>query len=141
MRANITWKLVERKMAELRALTDDKWKNSEWELAALGERVLRAAENSISESEALRANTRELQASMKELVEQIQYQEIFQNTATRQIDAKLGLYYPPFSLQFPTFISKSKSSVFPVVLHPKMRDLVRAHQPPQCIFELCLLYK
>jgi hypothetical protein len=81
MRANITWKLVESKMAELRALTDDKWKNSEWELAALGERVLRAAENSISESEALRANTRELQTSMKELVEQIQYQEIFQNTA------------------------------------------------------------
>lgn len=85
MRANITWKLVESKMAELRALTDDKWKNTEWELAALGERVLRAAENSISESEALRANTRELQASMKELVEQIQYQEIFQNT-TDQAD-------------------------------------------------------
>jgi hypothetical protein len=80
MRADITWKLVESKMAELRALTDDKWKYSEWEMAALGERVLRAAENSIVESEALRANTLELQASMKELVAQIQYQQIFENT-------------------------------------------------------------
>lgn len=45
---NETWDLVEMRMAELRVLTNANWKNSEWELAALGERVLRTVEMAIT---------------------------------------------------------------------------------------------
>ena len=41
MNTNETWKLVQEKQAELRRLTEQNWQNGEWELAALGERVLR----------------------------------------------------------------------------------------------------
>jgi hypothetical protein len=73
-----TWKLVESKIDELRLLTDEKWKNSEWELAALGERVIRTVEQSKAESECLRANAQALQDSLKELIQQVQYRDVFQ---------------------------------------------------------------
>lgn len=41
MNARDTWKLVQQKQDELRSLTEQNWQNGEWELAALGERVLR----------------------------------------------------------------------------------------------------
>jgi len=34
-----TWPVVERKMEELRSLTEEQWRTGEWELAALGERA------------------------------------------------------------------------------------------------------
>lgn len=37
------WLLVEEKMEELRGLIGEKWQNEEWDLAILGERVLRTA--------------------------------------------------------------------------------------------------
>ncbi len=51
-----TWELIERKMLELRILTNANWKNQEYELAALGERVLRSVDKSKEESENIRSN-------------------------------------------------------------------------------------
>jgi hypothetical protein len=44
MNTNENWTIIERKMLELRILTNANWRNQEYELAALGERVLRSAE-------------------------------------------------------------------------------------------------
>jgi hypothetical protein len=55
MNTNDTWHVVERKMLELRILTNANWKNQEYELAALGERVLRSVEMAKSESENVRS--------------------------------------------------------------------------------------
>ena len=50
------WALVAEKQAELRRLTEENWNKGEWELAALGERVLRTVEDSTSASEQLHYN-------------------------------------------------------------------------------------
>jgi hypothetical protein len=39
-----TWTIIERKMLELRILTNANWKNQEYELAVLGEKMLRSLE-------------------------------------------------------------------------------------------------
>jgi hypothetical protein len=49
-----TWDQIEGKLLELRVLTNANWKNSEWELAALGERILRSVEASKAQSESIR---------------------------------------------------------------------------------------
>jgi hypothetical protein len=54
MYTNDNWEIIERKMLELRILTNANWKNQEYELAALGERVLRSAEFARSQSESVR---------------------------------------------------------------------------------------
>lgn len=51
-----TWELVAEKQAELRRLTEENWNKGEWELAALGERVLRTVEDSTAASEELHHN-------------------------------------------------------------------------------------
>jgi len=51
--ASETWDLVEQKMTELRILTNANWKNGEYELAVLGEKVLRTAELARSTREGL----------------------------------------------------------------------------------------
>ena len=56
MNTNSTWDTIEGKMLELRILTNANWKNSEWELAALGERVLRSVEAAKAQSESIRFN-------------------------------------------------------------------------------------
>ncbi len=48
------WQMVEEKQEELRRLTEEAWKKNEWELAALGERTLRTAEQSRKASGALK---------------------------------------------------------------------------------------
>jgi hypothetical protein len=56
MNKNNNWELIERKMLELRILTNANWKNREYELAALGERVLRSVERAKEQSESLFSN-------------------------------------------------------------------------------------
>ncbi len=72
-----TWDLIEGKMLELRILTNANWKSSEWELAALGERVLRTVEMAKAESEKLRADAEHLQESMDSLKKEWEYRQIF----------------------------------------------------------------
>jgi hypothetical protein len=73
------WELVEGRMLELRILTDANWKNSEWELAALGERVLKTVDQSRIQSEALHARAQDLQISMNTLEAHLKYAAIFEN--------------------------------------------------------------
>jgi hypothetical protein len=73
-----TWNLIEGKMLELRILTNANWKNQEYELAALGERVLRTAEMSKAESERMRADMENLTQSLDELKSEWQFKNIFE---------------------------------------------------------------
>jgi hypothetical protein len=77
MMSHETWDLVERKMLELRILTNANWSNSEWELAALGERVLRTVELSRAQSEKLREDAENLQRSLENLKKEWEYRQIF----------------------------------------------------------------
>lgn len=77
MKASENWDLIEGKMLELRILTNANWKNSEWELAALGERVLRTVEMSKAESEKARAELEQLEQSIENLRKEWQYRSIF----------------------------------------------------------------
>jgi hypothetical protein len=78
MNTSGTWDLIEGKMLELRILTNANWKNSEWELAALGERVLRTVEMAKAESEKLRDDADHLQRSVDSLKKEWQYRQIFE---------------------------------------------------------------
>jgi hypothetical protein len=73
-----TWDLIEGKMLELRILTNANWKNSEWELAALGERVLRTVELAKAESEKLRDDAEHLEKSVDNLKKEWEYRQIFE---------------------------------------------------------------
>jgi len=64
-----TWPVVEEKMEELRSLTKEQWKTGDWELAALGERVLMTAENSKLEVGQLRARAKALKAATESLMQ------------------------------------------------------------------------
>lgn len=77
MQANENWDVIEGKMLELRILTDANWKNGEYELAALGERVLRTVEISKSESEKLISDYTDLECSIENLKEEYAYNKIF----------------------------------------------------------------
>ncbi|HSW58571.1 MAG TPA: hypothetical protein VLH15_09225 [Dehalococcoidales bacterium] len=78
MNTHDTWNLIEGKMLELRILTNGNWKNQEYELAALGERVLRTVEASKSESERLRADMENLSQSVDELRNEWRFRGIFE---------------------------------------------------------------
>ena len=45
-----TWRLVELKLEVLRQRTREGWQNENWELAALGERVIKTTEQSLAAS-------------------------------------------------------------------------------------------
>ena len=45
-----TWRLVELKLEILRQRTREGWASEQWELAALGERIIRTAEESLATS-------------------------------------------------------------------------------------------
>jgi hypothetical protein len=79
MNAKETWDIIEGKMLELRILTNANWKNSEWELAALGERVLRTVEASKAESELLRSDNERLQKSVENLKQEYVYRTVFKS--------------------------------------------------------------
>jgi hypothetical protein len=74
-----TWNLIEGKMLELRILTNANWKNQEYELAALGERVLRTVEMSKAESERMRSDMENLTQSIDELKSEWQFKNIFES--------------------------------------------------------------
>ena len=78
MRTNETWDIIEGKMLELRILTNANWKNSEWEIAALGERVLRTVEMAKAESERMRSDYDNLTQSIDNLKAERQFREIFE---------------------------------------------------------------
>jgi hypothetical protein len=78
MNTSETWDMIEGKMLELRILTNANWKNSEWELAALGERVLRTVELAKAESEKLRDDAEHLQKSVESLKKEWDYRQIFE---------------------------------------------------------------
>jgi len=73
--------MIEGKMLELRILTNANWNNSEWELAALGERVLRTVEMAKAESEKLREDAETLQQSVDNLKKEWEYRQIFETPA------------------------------------------------------------
>jgi len=77
MNTNNIWELIEGKMLELRIFTNANWKNSEWELAAMGERVLRTVEASKAESELMRSDLEYLNKSVKNLKQEYAYRNIF----------------------------------------------------------------
>jgi hypothetical protein len=79
MNTKETWDAIEGKMLELRILTNANWKNSEWELAALGERVLRTVEASKAESERMLADSERLQKSIENLKQEYAYRNIFKS--------------------------------------------------------------
>lgn len=78
MKTNDTWDIIEGKMLELRILTNANWKNSEWEVAALGERVLRTVEMAKAESERMRSDYESLTQSLENLKTELQFREIFE---------------------------------------------------------------
>jgi hypothetical protein len=73
-----TWNLIEGKMLELRILTNANWKNQEYEVAALGERVLRTVEMTKAESERMRSDMENLTQSVDELKSEWQFRTIFE---------------------------------------------------------------
>jgi hypothetical protein len=79
MNTKETWDAIEGKMLELRILTNANWKNNEWELAALGERVLRTVEASKAESELMQADHARLQKSIENLRQEHAYRSIFKS--------------------------------------------------------------
>jgi len=78
MNTSDTWNLIEGKMLELRILTNANWKNQEYEVAALGERVLRAVEMAKAESERMRSDMENLTQSVEELKSEWQFRNIFE---------------------------------------------------------------
>jgi len=78
MNTNDTWNLIEGKMLELRILTNANWKNQEYEVAALGERVLRTVEIAKAESERMRSDMENLTQSVEELKAEWQFRNIFE---------------------------------------------------------------
>ncbi len=53
MTTNETWELIEEKMLQLRILTNANWKNGEFELAVLGEKMLRSVQASRDERKSI----------------------------------------------------------------------------------------
>jgi hypothetical protein len=78
MTSSEIWDQIEGKMVELRILTNANWRNSEWELAAMGERVLRTVEASKAESEKMRADAEHLKESVEDLKKEAQFKYIFE---------------------------------------------------------------
>jgi len=72
MRSSAIWQQVDAKIHELRTLTENHWKNGEWELAALGKRIIRTAEQSKIESAALRSSYEALRESIENLQKHLQ---------------------------------------------------------------------
>jgi hypothetical protein len=68
MTSSETWDLIERKMLELRILTNANWKNQEYELAVMGEKVLRSVEASKCQTESVRLGLSQFIDEVKEQV-------------------------------------------------------------------------
>ncbi len=59
-----TWRLVEEKKEVLLELVEEKWKNEDWELAALCERTLRTIEQSKETVDILKAKAEALKLQL-----------------------------------------------------------------------------
>jgi hypothetical protein len=64
-----TWRLVELKLEELRSLTTDSWNNQNWEMAALGERTMRATQDAMHASKEAHNQLTNLNVSLDNLRE------------------------------------------------------------------------
>ena len=65
MKVDHTWRMVEEKKEVLRQLVEGWWGEEDWELAALGERTLRAVEQSKAAVEALKVKTETLNRQLQ----------------------------------------------------------------------------
>lgn len=54
------WQLVQEKIDELRVLVDNNWRNQEWSLAVLGEKVITTVERSRDSAAEMRCQTAKL---------------------------------------------------------------------------------
>jgi hypothetical protein len=72
-----TWDIVERKMLELRILTNANWKNQEYELAVMGEKMLRSLEAAKAQSANARAMLEKLPESINDLKDGNKLKSIF----------------------------------------------------------------
>jgi hypothetical protein len=88
MNTSDTWNLIEGKMLELRILTNANWKNQEYEVAALGERVLRTVEMAKSESERMRSDMENLTQSIEELKNEWQFRSIFEPSDEKEVSRR-----------------------------------------------------
>ncbi len=51
------WRLVEEKLAELRRLVEENWNNGEWQLALMGENIIKTVEKSQAQAAEMRQQT------------------------------------------------------------------------------------
>jgi hypothetical protein len=59
-----TWRLVELKIEILRQRTEESWSSEQWELAALGERIIRTAEESLTANCEMHQSLDQLQSQL-----------------------------------------------------------------------------
>ncbi|HEY90585.1 MAG TPA: hypothetical protein G4O07_02005 [Dehalococcoidia bacterium] len=63
------WPVVVEKMEELRSLTEEQWKTGGWEIAVLGERVLKVTANSKCAAGYLRTQAEAFQATTDSFIQ------------------------------------------------------------------------
>ncbi len=54
---NEKWRQVEEKLAELKGLVEENWNNGEWQLALMGENIIKTVEKSQVQSADMRQQT------------------------------------------------------------------------------------
>ena len=67
MKTSETWLLVEAKKEELRKLTNRSWNTQEWEMGALGERILNTVNNSIVNAGIMRHRMNSYEDTLRDL--------------------------------------------------------------------------
>ncbi len=60
MKGSDKWQVVQEKLEELQKLVDGNWDKGEWELAVLGEKTIRAVEQSKAFAEEMRQRANDL---------------------------------------------------------------------------------
>ena len=81
-----TWDVVERKMLELRILTNANWKKQEYELAVLGEKMLRSLEIAKAQAQSARAIMERLPASINDLKDEAKLREMLGTQAVESLN-------------------------------------------------------
>jgi len=70
LNASEKWKLVDEKLAELQGLVEGNWDNGEWQLALMGEKIIKSVEQSQANATEMRHQTNILMARIKNLQNQ-----------------------------------------------------------------------
>jgi hypothetical protein len=86
MNANANWNVVERKMLELRILTNANWKKGEYELAVLGEKMLRGLEAAKGQTENACSLLERLPVSISELRDPGKLQQFLDSQAVESLN-------------------------------------------------------